>query len=74
MQIPVARHLLQSQDYGAVVRAACDALSAQGIGNYLHHWPEPQVELTQDRAFYKPIIDQEAGCVRLRFLFTQEAT
>lgn len=46
MFIKVDRSLLRSQDYDAALRQACDALSVQGIKNYIHYAePNRVVEL-----------------------------
>ena len=71
--IPVTPELFKQQRYDDALRAACDALSAQGINNFIHYaWDESNqhretlVELFNPSRFYAPIINYNTNSIELR--------
>ena len=71
--VPVAPELFKQQRYDDALRAACDALSAQGTPNYIHwDWDENNahrvtlVELTGQPGLFLPVIHHNTGSIELR--------
>ena len=73
ISIPADPELLKQQRYDDAIRAACDALSAQGVHNFIHwEWDnnnqhrETLVELFNPSRFYAPIINYNTNSIELR--------
>ena len=71
--IPVTPELFKQQRYDDALRAACDALSALGIQNFIHwHWDqnnkyqETLVELTNQCGWFLPVIHHNTSSIELR--------
>lgn len=65
MFVQLDADVLRRQDYDCALRAACDQLSAQGIRNWIDYWPERRVRLLDDDKVMRPVVDHEAGGMRL---------
>ena len=70
---PVTPELFKQQRYDDAIRAACDALSAQGVHNFIHwEWDnnnqhrETLVELIDQRELFLPVIHHTTNSVELR--------
>ena len=71
--VPVTPELFKQQRYDDAIRAACDALSAMGIQNYIHwHWDqtnkyrETLVELTGQPGLFLLAINHITSSIELR--------
>ena len=71
--VPVTPELFKQQRYDDAIRAACDALSAQGVQNFIHwEWDnnnqhrETLVELLNPSRFYATIINYNTNSIELR--------
>ena len=71
--VPVAPELFKQQRYDDAIRAACDALSALGVQNFIHwEWDnnnqrrETLVELIDQRELFLPVIHHTTNSVELR--------
>ena len=71
--VPVAPELFKQQRYDDAIRAACDALSAQGVHNFIHwEWDNNNqhratlVELTGQPGLFLPIIHHTTSSIELR--------
>ena len=71
--IPVTPELFKQQRYDDALRAACDALSAQGTLNYIHwDWDHNNkhlatlVELTGQPGLFLPVIHHTTSSIELR--------
>lgn len=71
--VPVTPELFKQQRYDDAIRAACDALSALGVQNFIHwEWDnnnqrrETLVELFNPSRFYAPIINYNTNSIELR--------
>ena len=53
---------MRTLDGGALIVAACDALSATGVKNYIHWRDEISVSIGSEEL--KPMVDYAAGGVR----------
>ena len=53
---------MRTLDGGALIVAACDALSATGVKNYIHWQDEISVRIGSEEL--KPMVDYAAGGVR----------
>lgn len=53
---------MRTLDGGALIVAACDALSATGVKNYIHWQDEISVSIGSEEL--KPMVDYAAGGVR----------
>ena len=69
----VTPELFKQQRYDDALRAACDALSAQGTPNYIHwDWDENNthrvtlVELTGQPGLFLPVIHHNTSSIELR--------
>ena len=73
MNLPADSSLLKQQRYDDAIRAACDALSALGVQNFIH-WEldnnnqrrETLVELIDQRELFLPVIHHTTNSVELR--------
>ncbi len=61
MLIPIERQLLQQQDYDSALRSAADRLSASGVRNHVHYSPARLLELTDEKRWFRPVVDHVAG-------------
>ena len=73
ISIPADPELLKQQRYDDAIRAACDALSALGVQNFIHwEWDnnnqhrETLVELIDQRELFLPVIHHTTNSVELR--------
>ena len=71
--VPVAPELFKQQRYDDAIRAACDALSALGVQNFIHwEWDSKNqhratlVELTNQSGLFLPIIHHKNNSIELR--------
>ena len=71
--VPVTPELFKQQRYDDAIRAACDALSALGVQNFIHwEWDnnnqhrETLVELIDQRELFLPVIHHTTNSVELR--------
>ena len=71
--VPVAPELFKQQRYDDAIRAACDALSALGIQNFIHwHWDQNNkyrstlVELIGQSGLFLPVIHHTTSSIELR--------
>ena len=71
--IPVTPELFKQQRYDDALRAACDALSALGIQNFIHwEWDHNNkhratlVELTGQPGLFLPVINHIKSSIELR--------
>ena len=71
--VPVAPELFKQQRYDDAIRAACDALSALGVQNFIHwEWDnnnqrrETLVELIDQRELFLPVIHHTTNSIELR--------
>ena len=71
--VPVAPELFKQQRYDDAIRAACDALSALGVQNFIHwEWDnnnqrrETLVELIDQHEFFLPVIHHTTSSIELR--------
>jgi len=65
MLITIDTSLLRQQDYDNALRSASEKLSAKGIRNYVHYSPSRLLELTDEKKWFRPVVDQVAGGIRL---------
>ena len=73
ISIPADPELLKQQRYDDALRAACDALSAQGVQNYIHwEWYNNNlhratlVELIGQPGLFLPVINHHNNSLELR--------
>ena len=73
ISIPADPELLKQQRYDDAIRAACDALSALGVQNFIHwEWDNNNqqratlVELIDQRELFLPVIHHTTNSVELR--------
>ena len=71
--VPVAPELFKQQRYDDAIRAACDALSALGVQNYIHwEWDNNNkhratlVELIGQSGLFLPVIHHNKNSIELR--------
>ena len=71
--VPVTPELFKQQRYDDAIRAACDALSALGVQNYIHwEWDENNahratlVELIGQPGLFLPVIHHNKNSIELR--------
>ena len=71
--VPVAPELFKQQRYDDAIRAACDALSALGVQNYIHwEWDNNNqhratlVELIGQPSLFLPVINHHNNSLELR--------
>ena len=71
--VPVAPELFKQQRYDDAIRAACDALSALGVQNYIHwEWDSKNqhratlVELIGQHGLFLPVIHHNKNSIELR--------
>ena len=71
--MPVTPELFKQQRYDDALRAACDALSAQGVQNYIHwEWDNNNqhratlVELIGQPGLFLPVINHHNNSLELR--------
>ena len=71
--VPVAPELFKQQRYDDAIRAACDALSALGVQNYIHwEWDSKNqhratlVELIGQPGLFLPVIHHTKSSIELR--------
>ena len=71
--LPVTPELFKQQRYDDAIRAACDALSALGIQNFIHwEWDHNNkhratlVELTGQPGLFLPVINHITSSIELR--------
>ena len=71
--VPVTPELFKQQRYDDELRAACDALSAQGVQNYIHwEWDNNNkhratlVELIGQSGLFLPVINHTTSSIELR--------
>ncbi len=65
MLITIDSGLLRQQDYDNALRSASEKLSAEGIRNYVHYNPSRMLELTDEKKWFRPVVDHVAGGIRL---------
>lgn len=71
--VPVAPELFKQQRYDDALRAACDALSAMGVQNFIHwEWDHNNkhratlVELIGQPSLFLPVINHHNNSLELR--------
>ena len=71
--VPVTPELFKQQRYDDAIRAACDALSALGVQNFIHwEWDnnnqhrETLVELIDRHELFLPVIHHTTNSIELR--------
>ena len=71
--VPVTPELFKQQRYDDAIRAACDALSALGVQNFIHwEWDnnnqhrETLVELIGQSGLFLPVIHHTTSSIELR--------
>ena len=71
--VPVTPELFKQQRYDDAIRAACDALSALGVQNFIHwEWDHNNkhratlVELTGQPGLFLPVINHNTSSIELR--------
>ena len=71
--VPVAPELFKQQRYDDAIRAACDALSALGVQNFIHwEWDNNNqhrstlVELIGQSGLFLPVIHHTTSSIELR--------
>ena len=71
--VPVTPELFKQQRYDDAIRAACDALSALGVKNFIHwDWDENNahrvtlVELIGQPGLFLPVIHHNTSSIELR--------
>lgn len=71
--VPVTPELFKQQRYDDAIRAACDALSALGVQNFIHwEWDSKNqhratlVELIGQPGLFLPVINHNTGSIELR--------
>ena len=71
--VPVSSELFKQQRYDDAIRAACDALSALGVQNFIHwDWDENNahhvtlVELIGQPGLFLPVINHITSSIELR--------
>ena len=71
--VPVSSELFKQQRYDDAIRAACDALSALGVQNFIHwEWDENNahrvtlVELIGQPGLFLPVINHNTSSIELR--------
>ena len=71
--VPVTPELFKQQRYDDAIRAACDALSALGVQNYIHwEWDSNNphlatlVELIGQSGLFLPVIHHNNSSIELR--------